>query len=100
MVKVARASRKQRKERKNRQKKVRGTKKAKVGAGKKVESTILCCDEITGKHDVCTLYNPPRSCHLRLVISTPRSYLMTPHSEMLVSVYMPLLVLPVTLILK
>ena len=29
------ASRKQRKERKNRQKKVRGTKKAKVGAGKK-----------------------------------------------------------------
>jgi len=36
MVKVARVSRKQRKERKNRQKKVRGTKKAKVGAGKKV----------------------------------------------------------------
>merc|ERR1711931_240887 len=30
-----RATRKQRKERKNRQKKVRGTKKAKVGAGKK-----------------------------------------------------------------
>lgn len=29
------SSRKQRKERKNRQKKVRGTKKAKVGAGKK-----------------------------------------------------------------
>ena len=29
------ATRKQRKERKNRQKKVRGTKKAKVGAGKK-----------------------------------------------------------------
>lgn len=35
MVKVARVSRKQRKERKNRQKKVRGTKKAKVGTGKK-----------------------------------------------------------------
>lgn len=37
MVKVARVSRKQRKERKNRQKKVRGTKKAKVGTGKKVQ---------------------------------------------------------------
>lgn len=35
--KLQRAGRKQRKERKNRQKKVRGTKKAKVGTGKKVK---------------------------------------------------------------
>lgn len=33
--KVQRAGRKQRKERKNRQKKVRGTKKSKIGTGKK-----------------------------------------------------------------
>ena len=36
MYEKPKVSRKQRKERKNRQKKVRGTKKAKVGAGKKV----------------------------------------------------------------
>lgn len=35
LAEKGKSSRKQRKERKNRQKKVRGTKKAKVGAGKK-----------------------------------------------------------------
>jgi small subunit ribosomal protein S24e len=34
----AKSARKQRKEKKNRMKKVRGTKKAKIGAGKKVSS--------------------------------------------------------------
>jgi len=46
MTKTVRVSRKQRKERKNRQKKVRGTKKAKVGAGKKVEWSFLIYCEI------------------------------------------------------
>ena len=43
LIKVTRTGRKQRKERKNRQKKVRGTKKAKVGAaaGKKVSGWSL-----------------------------------------------------------
>jgi len=40
-MKITRVSRKQRKERKNRQKKVRGTKKAKVGTGKKVQHRFL-----------------------------------------------------------
>jgi len=53
MVKVARASRKQRKERKNRQKKVRGTKKAKVGAGKKVEFSFVIYCEIKS---ICDVY--------------------------------------------
>lgn len=39
----SKATRKQRKERKNRQKKVRGTKKAKVGAGKKKVSYKNYC---------------------------------------------------------
>jgi len=43
--KVQRAGRKQRKERKNRQKKVRGTKKAKIGTGKKVR---ICLEKIEG----------------------------------------------------
>lgn len=41
MYEKAKVTRKQRKERKNRQKKVRGTKKAKVGAGKKKVIDIL-----------------------------------------------------------
>jgi len=50
MVKVARVSRKQRKERKNRQKKVRGTKKAKVGTGKKVHHRFLIHSAGKNKH--------------------------------------------------
>ncbi|CAN0166579.1 unnamed protein product [Bubo scandiacus] len=52
-------SRKQRKERKNRMKKVRGTAKANVGAGKKAEKPWLACGRksIIYKYYICFLFD-------------------------------------------